>query len=557
MQDSDTNTHEKADSETVANLYARGVEEGRVPAGRWIYAAARRYLADLDRTDIAMDWALADRIRAHFAALPLTGEASGRRFELNPWQVWVLANLYCWRRADGRRRTDTGILQVARGNGKTTLMAGLGLFDLFDGAGRRVHIVANNERQATICLDTARTMARQLKPDGVDILWDRVEDKTRDSVMTAVPAKESSLDGLTPSLWIADEAAEFKGRHIEKFTSTLGKRRDMLGVVISTPGSNPDNWYAEQVKLAQAVLSGDTEDDGLFAALYGADQTDSADDEECWVKASPGISYGQPDMESVRRQYARLKRSAAGRAQFNRYYLARADENRGGWLDMNAWPGGADIDWDSLRGRPAWLGLDLSKSLDLTALVLAVPLDDGRVAIRGHYFWPSENVAQRELDYRMPIRTWAQEGRLTLTPGAEVNYDAVRARLVEIRDTYEIRAVGYDAWGSPYLVQSIQQQDQIPMTSYNMGISTFGPGCQLLQNLWAGGKLVIGDDPIMRRSCADALAQVDRNGNIRPVKSRPATVLDPLVAMIIAVHCWGGAKPSVYETELNSGLNLI
>ena len=61
----------------------------------------------------------------------------------------------------------------------------------------------------------------------------------------------------------------------------------------------------------------------------------------------------------------------------------------------------------------------------------------------------------------------------------------------------------------------------------------------------------------MRRSCADALAQVDRNGNIRPVKSRPATVLDPLVAMIIAVHCWGGAKPSVYETELNSGLNLI
>ena len=90
----------------------------------------------------------------------------------------------------------------------------------------------------------------------------------------------------------------------------------------------------------------------------------------------------------------------------------------------------------------------------------------------------------------------------------------------------------------------------IPMTAYRMGIATFGPGCQLFQNLWAGGKLVIGDDPIMRRACAEAVAQQDRNGNIRPVKSRTNCIIDPLVASIIAIHCWGGKRASCYEVEV-------
>jgi phage terminase large subunit-like protein len=58
------------------------------------------------------------------------------------------------------------MVQVARGNGKTTLMAGLALWDLLGGEGRRVHVIANNEDQAGICLDTARTMAMRLEEDG-------------------------------------------------------------------------------------------------------------------------------------------------------------------------------------------------------------------------------------------------------------------------------------------------------------------------------------------------------------------------------------------------------
>jgi phage terminase large subunit-like protein len=503
-------------------------------------------MRDLERTDVQLDAAAVDAAFAFFERLPLVGEDTGRPFVLTPWQRFWVGNLVGWRAADGRRRFKLAILQVARGNGKTTLAAGLGLWDMEQGDGRRVHVIANNEDQAGICLDTARTMARAVGDPSTVVRFDRVLRPSHDCEFNALPALERSLDGLNPSLWIADEAAEFKGRFLTKLLTTGAKRRESLGVIISTPGSNPENHYAELVKQAEAVLSGEVEDDTMFPMLYGIDQGDAVGDEEHWPKANPGMEHGQPDMVSLRRSWNTMKRSAMGRSEFTRYHCARADENTGGWLDMALWPGGKAIEWDELRGRPAWLGLDLSKSLDMSALVVAVPRGDGTVAMQGHYWWPSQDVAQRELDYRMPVRQWSAERRLTLTPGREIDYESIRQRILELRDQFDIKAVGYDAWGSKYLAEQLVA-DGVPLLTYRMGIGTFGPGCQLWQNLWAGGKLLIGDDPIMRRSCAEAHASTDRNGNVRPVKSREYCILDPLVAGIIAVHVWGGKRASSYD----------
>jgi phage terminase large subunit-like protein len=190
--------------------------------------------------------------------------------------------------------------------------------------------------------------------------------------------------------------------------------------------------------------------------------------------------------------------------------------------------------------------MDLSKSLDMTVVSVCVPLDDGRIAIRGHYWWPSADIRQRELDYRLPVRAWAADGRITLTPGREIDYEAVRTRIGELMEEFDVRSIGYDAWGSRYLVEQLVK-DGAPMVAYRMGIGTFGPGCQLWQNLWAGRKFVFGDDPILRRACATAIAQRDRNGNIRPIKPNDKSTIDALVASIIAVHVWGGTQGSSYD----------
>ena len=245
-----------------------------------------------------------------------------------------------------------------------------------------------------------------------------------------------------------------------------------------------------------------------------------------------------------------MKNSPMGRAEFNRFHAARTDEFCGGWLDMDYWSPQRDdsIDWESLRGRPAWAGLDLSKSGDMTAFVLAIPLDDGRVAIKGRYWWPRDGLAQRELDYRMPVRSWEKEGKLETTPGRDIDYERIRVALNEAAKDYDLRIIAYDAWGSKYLAECLLQ-DGLPLQTYRMSISTFGPGCALFQNLWLGKKLVFPDDPILRRACSEALAKTDMNGNVRPVKSREHCSIDSLVATIMAVHGWGGKTASVYEIE--------
>jgi phage terminase large subunit-like protein len=533
----------------VCTGYVASVLSGEITAGAWVFAAAKRWERDAQREDIYMDWEEVEKLRAFVASLDLLHEWSRSKFALHPWQLWVAANLYGWRwTADGARRTKLAIVQVGRGNGKTTMMAALGLYDLTLGEGRRVHALANGERQAMLTVSSARQMVITMPDDNqwdleVRTNPDRVLRKTADCEFTALPAMEKNLDGLNPSLWIADEAAEFRGRFLTKLLTTGAKRKETLGVIISTPGDNPDNLFAEMIGMGHAVLKGEAEDDSAFYALYGIDGSDTPEDEGCWAKANPGMALGQPDHTSVRRAWATMRRTPQGRNEFVRYHLARQTEGSGAWLDMQLWSG---TESEIPDGGAVWIGLDLSKSLDMSALMVAWPSPDGSVHLQGHYWWPSADVAQRELDYRLPIRRWAAEHKLNLTPGREVDYEAIRDRVNELGKRYDIRAIAYDAWGSKYLAE-VLQRDGFPIVEYSMGIATFARGAQLFQNLWAGQKLACASDHVLRASAREAVAQRDRNGNVRPIKSRETCILDPLVASIMAVHAWGGKAASCYE----------
>ena len=51
--------------------------------------------------------------------------------------------------------------------GKTTLAAGLALWEFQTAPGRRVHVIANKFDQALLCVDTAREMIRETRAGAV------------------------------------------------------------------------------------------------------------------------------------------------------------------------------------------------------------------------------------------------------------------------------------------------------------------------------------------------------------------------------------------------------
>ena len=137
-------------------------------AGPHVRNACRRHLADLtDGTARALRWDLdaANKAIGFFRdVLRLNGgQFEGRRFELHPSQQFIVGCLFGWKRADGSRRFRRAYLEIAKGNGKSPLMAGIGMWCLLaDGEDRaEVYAAASKKDQAMVLFRDAVAMFQQ------------------------------------------------------------------------------------------------------------------------------------------------------------------------------------------------------------------------------------------------------------------------------------------------------------------------------------------------------------------------------------------------------------
>ena len=533
--------------------YVDQISRGEAPANKYIYGAMVRFTNDLLRDDIYFDWAEAAEIDAFYKSLTLVGEFSDKPFVLLPWQLFTVCNIRCWKRLDGKMKHRFSLICVAKGAGKTTMLAALALYDVTRKKGQRTYAIANTEVQASLLLDTARSMAANCPSLGLLVTQDSIERRAEDCTFTTLPALERSLQGLAPSMFIADEASSYRGRFLAALLTAGVKRSEVCGVVISTPSGTVDNHFTELVTNARSVLDGSLVDDTAFQMLFGIGDEDDLGDEDCWIKANPSMPYGQPELQSLRRAWNTMKSSGMGRAEFSIYHAARASDTGAGLLDMSLWDSMCEPDFDEsvLLGRPCWIGMDLSKSGDMSVCSLLFPLDDGRIYIKGRYWFPSENLQQRELDYRLPCRKFHAEGWLDLSSGAHIDYELIRVALGEYHKLYNIKAVAYDNWGATLLCNQLLS-DGLPMVMYRQAISTLGPGTGLFVNTWLAKKFVFKQDPILKSACSIVEGKKDLNGNVRPCKSRSRSIIDPVIACIMANHTLGGIAQSIYESELNT-----
>ena len=531
--------------ETVT-AHVRGILDGSVPSNRWIRLAAERWVRDLDRSDLEMDWAEVDRAIRWIEGLRLVGSHVGEAWTLLPWQQWLVAGCLGWR-MNGLPRTRLCLTQVARKNGKSTLAAGMCLFELVGRGkpGRSVHVIANKREQASIVLDTAREMATPI--EGVDVLWRSI--RSPHGTMDAQTAAERSLDGLNPSLWIGDEVSEWRGRFVTKLTTSTVAREDALALLISTTGNCPDLVYHEMVSKAEKILLGEIELDSWFPLLYGIDEGDDIEDREVWRKANPSLGASlRPEV--LEAQWRDMSLTPMGRVEFTRFHCARPVDVVGRWLDMRHWDEAGGEAVEIPEGSRVWLGVDLSKSQDLSAVVIVHPRPDGLVELAGRYWYPHEHAREREVAYSAPFSRWAHERRLTLTPGREVSWEAIRQEIHQIASRYEVAEIAVDPWASSYFIETLAS-DGLPVAGYKQSLELMAPATQEWANLWVSRRFHHGGDPILRMCCANAAVWTDSNGNMRPVKDKSRGLIDGLIAAMMGVHTWAlsqGTAPSMYES---------
>src|SRR4030095_7777945 len=169
------------------------------------------------------------------------GRYAGERFVLLPWQREFLMRLFSWKMPDGRRRYRSAYLEVAKKNGKTTLLAALSLaLLLIDGeGGPEVHIFAADRDQASLVFDESRKMlpASPAMARRLEVVNSRKVILSSDGKIQANASDVDGADGLNASHIIMDELHRQKDHRLCRVLEYAGIARDQfLRIDITTAG---------------------------------------------------------------------------------------------------------------------------------------------------------------------------------------------------------------------------------------------------------------------------------------------------------------------------------
>ena len=470
--------------------YAVDVLDGEIVAGPHVRNACRRHLDDLrtggDR-GLVFDLDALDRALDFFPRiLRLSeGQFENRPFDLDPSQAFIVGSIFGWKKENGRRRFRRAFIEQGKGNGKSPLAGGIGLYGLTaDGEpGAQIYSAAAKRDQAAILFHDACAMVRKAPllskrlrisgPEGKEFNVAHVASGSFFRPVSREAGKTGS--GPRPHIVLADEVHEMaSGAILETLERGFKFRRNPLLFMITNSGSDRTSVAWEEHETAIRVAAGSQEtldakadyvgepiDDEFFAYVCALDEGDDPlEDPTCWIKANPllGKTIDEDYLAGVVRQAKQMPGKLNGILRLHFCVWTEADV---AWTTRAAIaPLMVDFDPADHAGKPAWIGLDLSSNRDMTAAAAIVKTGTVLVEVTrdGETFqvekptfdawieaWtPGDNIEARELRDRLPYRVWRDRGFLNAVPGLSIPFLHVAQYLAELDREFEIVLAAYD-----------------------------------------------------------------------------------------------------------------
>ena len=300
-------------------------------------------------------------------------EYVGTHLDLIPWERRFLSLL-------ARTRGDLA-LSVARGNGKSALVAAIGAA-VIDGPlrseGAEVILVASSFAQAGI-------MFR----DVVSYMGDAFEDKEvwrkRDTTgiaeiehlptrarLKAIGSDPRRMHGLRPLLVLADEPSQWAPSSSEAALAALrtglGKHPGSRLIALGTRPDNDEHWFARMLSKPSATV-------------YAARPGDAPFHRRTWRRANPSLDAFPWLEERLREEAGEAKLDPVALASFEalRLNLGTSDTVEAHLLQPGTW---AQAEGKAASVGQWILGLDLGTTLSMSAAVGFWP-ETGRLSAVG------------------------------------------------------------------------------------------------------------------------------------------------------------------------------
>jgi phage terminase large subunit-like protein len=499
------------------------------------------------------------------------GEWAGQPFRLLDWQ-WegIVRPLFGTLNGGDKRQYRVCFCEIPKKNGKTELCAALGLYMLVGDheEGPEVYVAAADREQAGLTYQAASTMVRNDATLSKNLKCldsrKRIIYGAKNGFLQVLSSESYTKHGLSPSCVIVDEIHAHPNDDLWNVLTagTDYARKQQVVIVITTAGVYDKNsiWWKLRTK-AQQVQAGIAQDPRFLPVLYLADpEKDNPADEELWKRVNP--SLGQIfTLDKIRQDYEEAKNDPVDYQNFLRFRLNIPVKSLSRWMPMDKWDACAgEVDVERLKGRTCYGGLDLSSTLDLSALVLVFPPEeeDGYWDILCQAYCPEEGIIKRAKVDRVRYDIWEQQRHLIATPGEVVDYAWIKRDVFDAAKTYDLREIGYDSWNATQTATEIMAELNPSNSDYGFqmidmkqNVGTYNEPMRSALAHIIKGKVRHGGHPVLRWCADNLVVRIDANGNVFPNKEKATDKIDLMTATFMA---WGRAMKrtdtkSAYETR--------
>lgn len=469
------------------------VASGKVVAGPHVRNACRRHLDDLEHgheRGLHFDPEAAARAMRFFETrLKLSeGQFEGKPLLLHESQAFKVGSLFGWKRADGTRRFRRAYIEEGKGNGKSPIAGGIGLYGMMadNEAGAEIYAAGATKQQAGILfndavkmVDKSPELAKRVKQSGgPGNVFNMAYLATGSFFRPISREAKKTGSGPRPHFALCDEVHEHPDRGVMEMLERGFKfRRQPLLFMITNSGSDRNSICWEEHEHAIRCAAGNPDakdddpaylgqviDDTTFAYVCALDKGDDPlEDPSCWPKANPllGVTITEEYLAGVVAQAKMMPGKLNG---ILRLHFCVWTDAEAAWMTRAALePCLATFSPAIHYGKRAAFGLDLSQTRDLTAKAgivetgtkaVEIEQEDGqtRIVQKPTYdawieaWTPGDTLAMRALADKAPYEVWVADGHLKAPKGKVIAYEHVAQAVAEDVHNFEVIGLGYDRY---------------------------------------------------------------------------------------------------------------
>lgn len=449
------------------------------------------------------------------------------------------------------RQFSLAWLEVARKNGKSELLAILGLYLLlFDNEeSAEIYSAASDRDQAAMVFNVARDMIKlspmlsRMKDQGIIEIIDSRKTilyaPTR-STYKVVSADAAGNLGANPHAILFDEVlAQPDEKLWDYLRQGEGTRAQTLMVGVTTAGNDDTSFAYREHEFSIRVADDPDLDPARF--VYIAAVNDDADwtDEDIWPEANPALGHFL-NWRTLRKEFKEVinKGDLSQIANFRQFRLNQWQKQADRWLDMLVWneSGEQTGEWNpnTLDGIDGFGGLDLSETLDLTAWVMAFPTKE-RTYVLPRFWITRKALNTRHKKLAAIMENWQAQGFITIFEKDVIDYAQVTKDILKDLETYSVRTIGYDQYQAPAVIQQIENRTDVTCVKIPQSTTRLNAPSKELTRILGERQLAHNHHPVLRWNADNAAYQQDSDGNIKPSKKNSPNKIDGITALVNAL----------------------